>query len=147
MKNFRFKKIFALLNLAFYFILHFLKKPFVWGRRGLPAFLENYKKDGIVPLTLEDKQLLRRFSECINCGFCDTACPALQKLPRERFLGPSFIATTFTRSFPDFHATGLDLTLCAECNECEKVCPNAVPIKDGIVFVQEKIAEQMKWAS
>ncbi len=143
-----FKKIFAILNLAYHFILHFLKKPFLFRHEGLKTFFNHYQKDGgMLPLTSQNTQLLRRLSACIGCGFCDTACPALLKTPREKFPGPSFIANSYTRSFNDLWAAKLDtstslstsFSICSECGECEKVCPNGVPIQEGILFIQEKL--------
>jgi len=144
MRSSGFKKIVAISNLAWCFVLHILQKPFTRHRRGLKPFLDHYQKDGILPLTLSDKHLLLRLSNCINCGYCDTACPALLKIPREKFPGPRFVASTFSRSFHDLPFSDLDLSLCAECSECEKVCPTSVPIKEGIEFIQQKIAEQIK---
>ena len=140
------RKLIALGNLGVYFILHLLKMPFAKKQGGMKDFLSHYKKDGIVPLTTPDKKLLHRLSGCINCGFCDMVCPALLRLPRERFPGPSFVATTFSRSFSHLKFAQLDLTICSECGECERACPNAVPIKEGVLFIKEKIAEQIKLA-
>jgi succinate dehydrogenase/fumarate reductase-like Fe-S protein len=144
MKPWGLKKIVAIANLGFRFVLHLLQQPFTRHTRGLKPFLDHYKADGILPLTIADKNLLVRLSHCIHCGYCDTACPALLKTSREKFPGPSFVAHTFSRSFHDLWASDLDLSICAECSECEKVCPTSVPIKEGIEWIQQKIAEQMK---
>lgn len=137
------KKILAIANLGLHFIWHFLKKPFV-RKNGLDTFFKNYSQDRILPLSKADKNSLIKYSECINCKLCDVACPSLFKLPRERFPGPSYIVNTYARSVPDFWAIQLDLSLCSECNECEKICPNEIPVTEAILFIQEKIAEEIR---
>lgn len=144
MRGFDFKRLIAVSNLGYHFLLHFLKKPFVYHRSGLKLFMENYKGDGLVPLEKSDEAAIRRHSQCIDCGLCSMVCPALLHLPREKFPGPHFVVTTYSRSFSDLKAAHLDLSLCASCAECEKICPNAVPIKEAILFIQTKIAEQIK---
>jgi succinate dehydrogenase/fumarate reductase-like Fe-S protein len=130
--------IIAKLNLAWALVLHLLKKILFWRKGGYPQFIENYREDRLSPLSIEDKDWMQRFSRCFNCGLCDTVCPALEKLPRERFPGPSYIVTTLARATPDFWAADLDLSLCAGCELCEQVCPNQVPIKKAIEFIVAK---------
>lgn len=141
------KKIFALLNLAFQFLLHLLGKFCFWKKTGLAQFEKNYRADSLLPLSLQDQKTFFSFSACINCRLCDTVCPALFKLARERFPGPSFVLTTYSRSFRDLWATSLDLSLCQDCEECIQVCPNQIDVKGAIGFVQKKVAEQIQFAA
>lgn len=141
------KKIIALLNLAFSLVLHFLRRLCFWKKTGLKQFDENYRQDGLLPLTSQDQKILFSFSACINCRLCDTACPAIFKIPRERFPGPSFVLTTYSRSFKNLWASSLDLSLCQDCAACHQVCPNNIDVKGAIGFVQRKVAEQIQYAS
>ncbi len=141
------KKTFALLNLAFQFVLHVFRKLFFWKKSGLVQFENNYRSDGFLPLTAQDQSTLFSFSACLNCRLCDSACPAIFKHPRERFLGPSFVLTTYSRSFHDLWATRLDLSLCQDCEACMNVCPNGIDVKGAISFIQKKVAEQIKFAA
>lgn len=126
----------AKLNLAWNLLLYFLKWPFVRGRGGYRQFLANYAGENLLPMSTADKTWLLRFSGCFNCGYCDTACTALQKFPREVFPGPSALLTTFSRSMPDFSFVGLDFSICEGCIECQRVCPNQVPVKEALEFIE-----------
>ncbi len=141
------KKIFAWLNLAFYFVLHLLRKLCFWEKTGLTQFENNYRADLLLPLNAQDQSTYFSFSACLNCRLCDSVCPALFKLPRERFPGPSIVLTTYSRSFRDLWATSLDLTLCQDCEECIRACPNEIDVKGAIGFIQRKVAEQINFAS
>lgn len=141
------KKILALLNLAFCLCLHFIRKLKFWGKPGLDQFNDNYRQDGLLPLSAQDQKTLFSFSACINCHLCDSACPALFKMPRERFPGPSYVLTTYSRSFRDIWASSLDLSLCQDCSACVQVCPNDIDVKGAIGFIQRKVAEQIQYAS
>src|SRR5436190_6849386 len=110
------ERLVAKLNLAWNLLLYLLKRPFIWKRRGYPQFVKNYRPDRLIPLSQTDKDWMLRFSQCFNCGLCDTVCPALWKLPREKFPGPSLIVTTLARSTPDFWAVDLDFSLCEGCD-------------------------------
>jgi succinate dehydrogenase/fumarate reductase-like Fe-S protein len=136
------KSILAKINLAFHLLIHFLKKLFPKRKKGIWQFVDNYRKDRLIPLTSSDKDWMDRFSRCMNCGLCDAVCPALQNFPRHLFPGPSYIVTTLVRSPPTYRFSGIDLSWCEGCHQCEKICPNLVPIKKGIEFIQQKMEEE-----
>lgn len=121
-------------------ILHFLKKPFQREHRGADAFLRRYRSEGLIPLSTVDKNWLNRFSQCFNCGYCDSACPPLYQWPREVFPGPSFLVTTYARATPDFSWVNLDFSFCEGCRHCEAACPNGVPVKEALEFIEAKSA-------
>ena len=129
----------AKLNLAWNLLIYLLKRPFRGGRGGYRQFLDNYAPEKLLPLSSSDKNWLLKFSDCINCGFCDTACPALKQYPREIFPGPSYLLTTFSRSMPDFSYVDLDTSVCAGCDECARVCPNRVPVREALEFIEAKV--------
>ncbi len=141
------KKIFALLNLAYQFVLHCLGKLCFWRKKGIEQFRNNYRLDSFLPLTLAETQNLFSFSACLNCRLCDSACPALFKISRDRFPGPSFLLTTSSRSFRDLWASSLDLSLCSDCEECVKVCPNKIDVKEAVRFIHKKVVDQIQYVS
>ena len=136
----------AQLNLAWNLLLYLLKRPFSWKRGGYRQFVENYRGDRLIPMSSSDKDWMMKFSKCFNCGLCDTVCPALWTLPREKFPGPSLIVTTFARATPDFWAADLDFSLCQSCELCQQVCPNDVPIKEALEFIEVKAQEKLAWS-
>lgn len=133
------RSLLAKLNLAWALVIHFLKRPF--ADNGYEAFLDYYKPDRLIPLSQVDKTCLLKFSQCLNCGLCDAVCPALEQKPREIFPGPSYLVTTLTRATPDFWAADLDLSLCESCRRCESACPNRVPVKEALEFIEAKAME------
>jgi succinate dehydrogenase/fumarate reductase-like Fe-S protein len=130
--------IYAQLVFFCYVLFHFLKRPFRRLAHGHLQFLSQYRAEGIDPLSSADKNLLARLSQCINCGYCDSACPALGAFPRSQFPGPSYLVTTLTRATPDFWAAGVDFSLCSQCDRCERACPNHVPVKEALEFIEVK---------
>ncbi|MGB0693371.1 MAG: electron transport complex subunit RsxB [Pseudomonadales bacterium] len=54
---------------------------------------------------------------CINCGFCETACP--------RDLQPQQLFHERERSAA---LEQLDLSACIECYKCDRVCPSELPL-------------------
>ncbi len=137
-KPFMGDNILAKLNLAWAFFLHCLKWPLLQGKDGYQQFLDNYATEGLIALSRSDKDWLLKFSGCFNCGICDSVCTALLEKPREVFPGPSYLATTLTRSTTQFWAAGLDFSHCEGCELCQKVCPNHVPIQEAFRFIREK---------
>jgi succinate dehydrogenase/fumarate reductase-like Fe-S protein len=132
--------IWAKINLAFTFLKHLIRRPF--HKTGYRQFMENYRADRLLPLSTVDKDWLLRFSRCFNCGLCDSACPALLTVPREEFPGPSYLVTTLARSTPDFWAARLDFSLCEGCRRCEEICPNQVPVKEALEFIEAKMVKR-----
>ncbi len=130
----------AKLNLAWNLVIYLLKWPFKRGG-GYRQFLEQYLPDRLLPLSSSDKTWLIRFSQCLNCGLCDAACPALRTSAREVFPGPSYLLTTFSRSIPDFPAVRLDSHICEGCDACQRICPNHVPVKEALEFIEAKARE------
>jgi succinate dehydrogenase/fumarate reductase-like Fe-S protein len=130
--------IYAQLVFLCYVLLHFIKRPFRRLAGGHRQFLAQYAPEGLEPLTSSDKNLLARFSQCINCGYCDSACPALGAMSRAQFPGPSYLVTTLTRATPDFWAAGVDFSLCPQCDRCERACPNQIPVKEALDFIEVK---------
>lgn len=128
----------AKLNLAWNMVIYLCKLPFRGSKTGSRQFLENYAPDRLLPLSSTDKTWLLKFSACFNCGFCDTACPALKSHSRDSFPGPSYLLTTFSRSMPDFPFVDVDASVCEGCDECARVCPNQVPVREALEYIEAK---------
>ena len=135
--------LYAQIVFVYFTLIHFLKFPFRRRKHGEAVFLRYYRPDRLLPLSRVDKDWILKFSRCLNCGYCDTACPALMEVPREKFPGPSYLATTLSRSSPDFWAVDLDFSLCEKCHQCEKACPNGVPVKEALEFIEAKTSLPM----
>jgi len=133
--------LYAKLMILVFTIVHFIKRPFRKKRDGAEEFLEKYREDRLGPLSSVDKDGLFRFSQCLNCGLCDAVCPALTQFTRDQFPGPSYLVTTLTRATPDFWTVDLDFSLCQSCDKCMSVCPNQVPVKEALEFIETKLQE------
>jgi ferredoxin len=142
------KKFFSLLNLAYRFNVHLLKKPFAVDLPGASIFIKLYNQDNLVPLSAEARCRLPAYQGCIGCGLCDTVCPKLQPATRHLFNGPSDLATCLSRNIPDYLLLSSTLELwqeCGECTDCENICPTGVPLRELSVFARATLSaiEQM----
>lgn len=88
----------AKLNLLFYLVLHFLRKPFI-KRRGLAAFYNAYSGDGIKPVPKGDRLILQAAGRCINCGLCVQGISPLSIDAMYYFHLPSSFAISVSRAF------------------------------------------------
>ena len=115
-------RILSLLNLAYRFNLHQLKKPFASDVPGKRRFLESYRADGLVPLDEKARARLPAYEGCLSCGLCDATSAFL-----------------LVRAHLDAWGS------CAECTRCEAVCPTGVPLRELAAFVRalaEAIAKE-----
>ena len=134
-----FKKAKALLFLGFHFLMHLLKRlGRVFSRRSQSqTFFENYRHDHIFAISSDERLSLPAFSECYNCRLCDLACPDWNIA--EPLSSPSYLVTGYSRSLTDFaHLKTLPLR-CETCTACESACPQRVPIKRVIRFVNDHL--------
>jgi succinate dehydrogenase/fumarate reductase-like Fe-S protein len=132
-------RILSLLNLAYRFNLHQLKKPFASDVPGKQRFLESYGPDGLVPLDERARARLPSYEGCLSCGLCDAMCGSLAAARRHLFNGPSDLATSLSRDFTAFPRLLAQLDAwgtCADCTRCEAVCPTGVPLRELAAFVR-----------
>jgi succinate dehydrogenase/fumarate reductase-like Fe-S protein len=131
------KRIISLINLAYRFNVHMLKKPFTADLPGRAIFLGQYHDDRLLPLTPEARARLPELQSCISCGLCDTVCTKLDIDLRHLFNGPSDLASCLTRSLPDYDLLKEYLRVweeCGDCRRCEEVCPSGVPLRQLVDF-------------
>ncbi len=130
----------SILNLAFEFNLHMLRRPFAWSRCGKEQFLAQYLEDNLIPFTLKEREVLSGFQRCITCGLCDAVCPAPDPLQRHLLLGPSDFPSCFLRHPSEAEPLRPTIELleqCLECKNCQQVCPQAVPLNDIAGFLKK----------
>lgn len=139
----------AKLILAFWALIHFIKWPFRQKRRGAGAFLTYYGTEGLLPLASPDKDLLLKFSECLQCGYCDTACPSLWQATagaaRAKFPGPARVLTTWSRLPGEIAQLDWDFEHCAQCAQCGQACPNQIPVEQAWQWLAAKQKELQAW--
>lgn len=129
------KWLFAKVNLAIAFVLHFCFKRW-FRRRTLKDFLAFYAEDKIFPLTSDERKGLSSFGNCIYCGLCVSECREVNPVFYETFITPANIAFSYSRSLPEMSLNSDYLSYCPECAACEKVCPTGVKLNQITGFVK-----------
>ena len=136
------KRIVADLYLGYRaFVVHPLKRLLRGDERpGRERFLSNYAAEGLLPISAEERALLRGAERCIRCGLCDAQPDA--EVTRA-FQGPSFIPVAYTRATPHLRDLGNALR---EVNEAqllvgEAVCPTRVPLAALATYLRRKFDE------
>src|SRR5688572_15466275 len=80
-------------------IAHPLRKLFSEDPlRGSRRFLANYGPEGNVPLSLEERALLKGASRCIHCGLCDAYDREALQVARTLHPGASWIPVSYARA-------------------------------------------------
>lgn len=131
----------ALLLLGFSLLVTLFKRALL-GRRGLAAFLDNYRADGLSSVTERERQLLQSFGGCIACGLCDRGETQSHVAANGGYSGLMSVVLAASRSMPDYAAALRSVAhldrerLIAK----EQICPTRVPIVAIVEFVQAKAA-------
>jgi succinate dehydrogenase/fumarate reductase-like Fe-S protein len=129
-----FKWIYAKCNLAWALVLHVLYKRW-FTKHGLEHFLENYKADGIFPISKEVRAHYYTQDRCIGCGLCVIASEVSDPVFYQRFLTPAALSFSYARSLPDVEANHDFLAYCTDSRACGKVCPTGMPPHQNVEFV------------
>lgn len=127
MKN----RVIAWTNLAYRFAIHVLwhmPARAIGDRSDYRRFLSTVRAEGYVPLDADERARFPEFMQCIHCGLCTLACPALRSAPHASWAEPwTFVGGT-SRSLERSRLVAASLEPCTRCGECEAVCPTGIPI-------------------
>ena len=137
------KKLFAFSLLGACLVRHFFLSALRWLRKALGGaapdgkarFMANFDADGIRPLTKAEADIGPLLQRCIRCGLCDALCGHTAGI----FKGPSYLASTHSRSLPEIVHAGpylLEYRSCRDCEGCVDICPTGVPIKEVVALVE-----------
>jgi hypothetical protein len=113
-------------------------------RRGLAAFLDNYRDDRLPPLTAEEHALLGAFDSCLSCGLCDTLARPLDRADPERLSGPSALPASVSRHPPDYEGAGPYLAHLEEEDlvRMEAICPSRIPFRRLVKMIHDVALRQ-----
>ena len=110
---------------------------------GLAGFRENYDRDGLPPVTPQEREAMGAFSRCIACGLCDQgeAGRIAESGGAYRGLMPLMLAAS--RSMPDYRAAAYSFSFVpVEVLEAkEAICPTRMPMLAVARFVRAKADE------
>jgi succinate dehydrogenase/fumarate reductase-like Fe-S protein len=112
-------------------------------RSGKQRFLDNYASEGLVPITVEDRQVLHAAARCIHCGLCDAYDLALAAIPRTTYDGASLLPIAYSRSTLDLPRARTVLAQLRDEHlvQAEAVCPTRVPLRRIAGYLQRKLQE------
>lgn len=116
------------LNLFYHFILHILKRVIGIDAGGVREFIEDFSKEGIVPLSEGKDETLLHLERCLNCGNCQLY---IFPLTGGGVSGWELLSS-YTRSFPDFRGISAWLerfdreSLLSSLREASIVCPKGL---------------------
>lgn len=125
-------------------IAHPLKRFFSTdARSGKQKFLDNYASEGLIPMTLEDRQVLHGAARCIHCGLCDAYDLAMAVIPRTTYDGASLLPIAYSRATPDLPRARAAVAQLREeqLQRAEAVCPTRVPLRSIARYLQRKLQE------
>lgn len=98
-----------------------------------------HKEYKFTEFTPEDIKDLSAFDNCINCGLCLSVCPVVRAVGVTRFPGPRSIGISVPRAFDKLLEMRETLFECTNCNACNEICPQKVPIKQIVLKLKNKI--------
>ncbi|MFE5320209.1 (Fe-S)-binding protein [Paenibacillus sp. NPDC056579] len=111
----------------------------------LPQAVQTQKLAARLKLTLDSDQL----TNCMRCGFCQTACPTFNETgleaasPRGRIALMKAVADGFMEPDTRFKE---QMDLCLGCRACEPACPSDVKYGQLIEQARESIAAETDYA-
>ncbi len=94
------------------------------GRTTASAFETRYARDGLRPLTADERGGLPAMSGCINCGLCALVAG------RPGGVRPADLATAYLRDYPLLAAAASDLGPGASMEAAAAACPVGVPLAE-----------------
>ncbi|HEX6307394.1 MAG TPA: 4Fe-4S dicluster domain-containing protein [Longimicrobiales bacterium] len=124
-------KALAWINLAWSFGRHVtVQLPVrLLGRDdGARRFRAAVLPEGYIPLTPGERAAMPASMQCIHCGLCSLACPDLRTASASAWAETWTFVAGPSRSLDRARMVAADMTPCAGCDECARVCPTGVPI-------------------
>ncbi len=109
-------------------VAHPLRKLFRVSASGLDRFRAAYVSEGLVPMSVEDREVGEAASACIACGLCETCCDLAGATPQVRALGLHAAFRLYSRSRAELPLAREALAACVACSGCDALCPTGVPI-------------------
>lgn len=116
----------------------------LFGREtGIQAFRAAYDRDGLPPVTAEERAEFPAFSRCIACGICDRGEGERIAASGGAYRGVMPIMLSASRSMPDFRAAAYSLSFVSDAAlaEKERACPADVPMRRIARFLRSKADE------
>lgn len=78
---------------------------------------------------VENKDIIYGLSNCLRCGICNAACPAVE-IVKDKYAGPAFMVATGFRYYDPYdqadrvlEAVSHGMYHCTQCGTCDMVCP------------------------
>jgi len=134
MKN----RIYALINLGFYFALHLVKMVFrFFGLKapGIDQFRRNYQEEGIFALSSADHERVFLLSGCIGCGLCRITL-GVRSTGGASLSDPESLELCLSRSMPSLGAARASFGLARNTFTFSSYCPRGVPFLEAYDFLQ-----------
>lgn len=125
------KHIHAYALLTWHMILHLLQKLFmVYRPGGIGRVRENFAHEGLISVSAEEHEMLKKWQSCIGCGLCEAACADLSVIPDNRHAGPQLLAQGTVRdlSKSDLALPEADAIGACDCVALEGICPVGIPL-------------------
>ena len=133
----------AVLLLTVAVFVAFLRRLFGRSPLGVALFRKHYAKDGLSPLSPEQRDAMRSFGVCIACGLCDRGERVRIERSGGAYHGVMELMLAASRSMPDFGAAALAFAHVPEdiLADKERICPTGVQMRKIAAFVRAKASD------
>ncbi len=111
-------------------------------RDGVERFLDVYRDARLLPYSPSDSELMRALERCLGCGTCLAVCPVVGSAASHPYPGPRAVATSLSRSVPEFWTAAGVEGYCTTCLACQEACPGDVPVWRAVLMIRAKNFEQ-----